>query len=398
MNKSVPYGLHDLDDDDIEAVIEVLKQGPITQGNTVTQFGEQLAKTVGSDFGIAVSSGTAALHLALAALNVGPRDEVITTPITFCATANAALYQGAVVRFADIEEHSLNIDIDQIEQQINSNTKAIIPVDFRGHPAALPEIQKLATDHGLSVIEDGSHSLGSTYLKGNSTYHCGDCSHADLATFSFHPVKHITSGEGGAILTNNPQLFLRLRSFSKHGIDRRPEMFSESERLGPWIYDMEDLGYNYRLTEFQAALGLSQLKKLPKFKARRRQIVEYYNENFENIKELILPHEEENVNSNFHLYVLQINENKYFDRYDLFKYLQNCNYAPMVHYIPVHLLSYYRNRFGFRPGDFPVSEKYYGRTISIPLYPSLTDLEIETVVRDINAFLNLKCGKLSNHG
>jgi len=396
--KSVPYGLHDLDDDDIEAVIEVLKQGPITQGNTVTQFGEELARTVGSEFGVAVSSGTAALHLSLAVLDVGPKDEVITTPITFCATANAVLYQGAIVRFADIDEHSLNIDANQIEEQINSNTKAIIPVDFRGHPAALPEIRQLATEHDLSVIEDGSHSLGSTYSRGNSNYRCGDCSHADLATFSFHPVKHITSGEGGAVLTNNPELFLRLRSFSKHGIDRRPEMFSETDRVGPWIYDMEHLGYNYRLTEFQAALGLSQLKKLPKFKARRRQIVEYYNQNFANIEEFILPHEEESADSNFHLYVLQVNDNSYFDRYDLFKYLQHCNYAPMVHYIPVHLLSYYRNRFGFQPGDFPVSEKYYNRTISIPLYPSLTDLEVETVVTNITAFLDLKRRKITNHG
>jgi perosamine synthetase len=390
LNKKIPYGLHKLDDSDIQAVVDILRKGSITQGQTVTDFGQALADYSGAKYGMAVSSGTAALHLSVAALGIGPGDEVITTPMTFCATANAALYQGADVKFVDIDEKTLNIDPNLIEAKITERTKVIMPVDFRGHPANLPKIKEIADKYNLKIIEDASHSIGSTYTDKGKKHYCGDGIDADLCTYSFHPVKHITTGEGGAILTNDEEQYHKLSILRKHGIDRREEMFNEKERIGSWIYDMEALGFNYRITDFQAALGISQLKKINTFKARRREIVNYYNEHFTGMEELILPYEDENVDSNFHIYTLQVKDNPRFDRYDLYTYLGNKNYSPMVHYIPVHLLGYYKKRFGYKRGDFPVSEYYYDRAISIPLYPSLTDEEVEKVVGDITNFVKSK--------
>ena len=390
MKNKIPYGLHELDDKDIQAVVDILKNGPITQGQTVDDFGQALADYAGSRYGVAVSSGTAALHLSVAALGIGPGDEVITTPMTFCATANAALYQGANVKFVDIDEKTLNIDPDLIEEKITKHTKAIIPVDFCGHPADLPKIKEIADKYNLKIIEDAAHSIGSTYTHKGKKHYCGDGIHADLCTYSFHPVKHITTGEGGAILTNDEEHYHKLSLLRKHGIDRREEMFSEKDRIGSWIYEMEALGFNYRITDFQAALGISQLKKINTIKARRREIVNYYNEHFTGMEELILPYEDENVDCNFHLYVLRVKDNPRFDRYDLFAYMQSKNYQPMVHYIPVHLLEYYKKRYGYKRGDFPVAEYYYDRSISIPLYPSLADDEVEKVVEDITNFVESK--------
>jgi len=384
MKKIIPYGLHKLDRDDIDSVIEILASGgSITQGQEVEKFGRAIADYSGAKYGVAVSNGTAALHLSVAALGIGEGDEILTTPITFCATANAALYQGADVKFVDVDQNTINLDISLIEEKITEKTKAIMPVDFRGHPANLPEIKNLADKYNIAVIEDGSHSIGSNYIYNGKEHSCGDGVHADLCTFSFHPVKHITTGEGGAIVTNNKDLFNKINLLRKHGIDRRTEMFNQADRVGPWIYEMEYLGFNYRITDFQAALGISQLKKIDENKTRRRNIVEFYNEKLLSIDELILPFEDENVDSNFHLYVLQVKNNPRFDRYDLFEKLQNLHYAPMVHYIPVHLLKYYKKRYGTKRGDFPNAEEFYDRAISIPLYPSLTDSEVEQVVSDI---------------
>ena len=385
--KNISYGMHELDDCDIQAVVDILKSEQITQGPAVEEFGQALANYAGAKYGVAVSSGTAALHISVSALGIGPGDEVITTPMTFCATSNAVLYQGAEVKFVDIDENTLNIDPKLIEEKITEHTKAIIPVDFRGHPADLPTIKAIAEKYDLKIIEDGAHSIGSTYVHGKKVHNCGDGIHSDICTYSFHPVKHITTGEGGALLTNDSNIYHKANLIRKHGIDRREEMFSETERIGSWIYDMETLGFNYRITDFQAALGMSQLKKIDKYKIRRREIVNYYNDHFSDIEELIRPYESEGVNSNFHLYILQIKDNSKFDRYDLFNYLQSKNYSPMVHYIPVHLLSYYRENFGYKRGDFPVAEKIYDRSITIPLYPALTDLEVEKVVKDICSFV-----------
>ena len=378
--------MHELDELDIQAVVEILKSNQITQGKTVEKFGQALADYTGAKYGLALSSGTAALHISVVALEIGPGDEVITTPMTFCATANAALYQGAAVKLVDINENNLNLDPNLLEEKITKKTRAVIPIDFRGYPANLPEIKKIAEMNSLSIIEDGSHSIGSTYIHNENKHFCGDGVHADICTYSFHPVKHITTGEGGAILTNNEKIFKTASLLRKHGIDRRPEMFDEKKRIGSWVYDTEILGFNYRITDFQAALGISQLRKLDKIKSRRREIVNYYNEHLSSIPELILPYEDKFVSSNFHLYVLQIAEKSKYDRYDLFNYLKSKNYNPMVHYIPIHLLSYYQKRLGYKKGDFPIAEKVYDRSISIPLYPSLTDIEIEKIVKEISYF------------
>ena len=387
MNKKIPYGQHQIENSDIEAVVEALKSSSITQGEIVEDFGQAVADYSGAKYGIAVANGTAALHLAVAALDIGPGDEVITTPMTFCATANAVLYQGGDVRFVDIDQKTLNLDPNLLEKDINEKTKLIIPVDFRGHPAELPEIKEIADGNNINVIEDGSHSIGSDYMHNNVRYKCGNGAHVDFCTFSFHAVKHITTGEGGVVLTDSPELYRKVFLLRKHGIDRRKEMFSEKKRVGSWKYDMESLGFNYRMTNFQAALGLSQLKRIEQYKTRRREIVNYYNERLAGINEFILPYESENVDSNFHLYTLRVNENTKFDRYDFFNFLLSKNYLPMVHYIPVHLLSYYKNRYGYKRGDFPIAEKYYDQTISIPLYPSLSALEVEKVVEDIFKFV-----------
>jgi perosamine synthetase len=383
----IPYGHHDMDQDDIDAVVSALKRWSITQGQIAEDFGQALADYTGAKYGIAVSSGTAALHVAVAALDIKAGDEVITCPMTFCATANSVLYQGGTPVFVDIDETTLNIDPTKIEEKITSKTKAIMPIDFRGHPAPLYEIKKIADKYGLKVIEDGAHSIGSKYTVDGNDYMCGDGIHADICTFSFHPVKHITTGEGGAVLTNDPKLYKKMGFLRKHGLDRQEEMFCKEKRISSWIYEMESLGFNYRMNEFQAALGLSQLSRIEKNKQRRREIVAHYNEQFKEFGELILPYESKSVNSNFHIYVLQVKENKYFDRYDLFTHLLTKDFLPMVHYIPTHLLQYYKNRYGYKRGDFPNAESYYDRTISIPMYPSLRDSEIEKTVNDISDFI-----------
>ena len=384
--KKIPYGKHKIFNNDIEYVCKVLKSSSITQGKIVEKFSDKISKFVGSKYAVAVSSGTAALHSAVACLDLKKGDEVITTPLTFCATANAVLYEGGEVKLADIDINNLNIDPTEVEKKITKKTKAIIAVDFRGHPSNLVKINKIAKKYNLKVIEDASHSLGSKYSHNEKIFKCGDCKHVDMATFSFHPVKHITTGEGGMITTNNKKIFDKLNLFRKHGIQRSNKMFSKKKQIGKWYYDMEFLGYNYRLTDFQSALGISQLKNLNNFIKRRRSIVNYYNSNLKNISQLILPYEEKNVNSNFHLYSLQIENHKKKNRYSLFNYLINNNYSPMVHYIPIHYLKYYKERYNFKKGDFKNSELFYSRTISLPLFPTMKDQEVEKVVIDIKRF------------
>ncbi len=389
--KILGYGKHKIDHQDINEVVKVLKSDSITQGKIVDEFANKVAKFCNSKYGVAVSSGSAALHLAVKSLNLKKNDEVITTPITFCATANSILYEGAKLKLVDIDENTLNIDEKLIQKNISDRTKAIIPVDFRGHPAPLGEIYEISKKKRIKIIEDASHSLGSVYNYKGKNFKCGQNIHTDLSTFSFHPVKHITTGEGGVITTNSYKLFNKLRLHAKHGIDRNVNMFNKKKRIGSWKYEMFDLGYNYRLTNFQSALGISQLKKIHFFMKRRMEIVKIYNENFKKLEFLKTPFESKNVKSNFHIYTLQVKNNKYFDRYDLFNYLKSKFYAPMVHYIPIHFLKYYKKKYKFKLGDFPVAENYYKQTISIPLFPSMTNSQIEKVIKDINDFIKLKC-------
>ena len=383
----ISYAKHYLTQNDIDAVIDALNSVSITQGEVTKNFGCALAGYTGAKYGLVVNNGTTALQLGLAALGIGIGDEVITTPITFCATANAVLLQGGIVRFVDINEKTINIDPELIEGQITERTKAILPVDFRGHPADLFQIKEIADKYNLKVLEDGAHSLGSTYLVNGKEFKCGDGVHANATTFSFHPAKHITTGEGGAVMTNDKCLFEKLIPFSEHGLTRRGEIIDSSGRKIPWAYDMEHLGFNCRMTDFQAALGLSQLARIKENKSKRRAIVEYYNERFSVFEELILPYEQVNVDSNFHLYILQVSDSARFDRYELFSYLRSKGYFLQVHYSPIHLLSYYRNNFQYKLGDYPISERYYDRAITMPLYPGLSDLEVECIANDIRKFI-----------
>ena len=386
MNKNISYAKQNIDENDIKSVVRILKSDSITQGKIVSEFGLKIAKFVGAKYGVAVSNGTAALHLSLLALNLKPGDEVITTPITFCATANSVLYNGADIKLVDIDKKTLNIDPKIIEKKITKKTKVIIAVDFRGHAADLYEIYNIAKKHNIKVIEDASHSLGSRYKKNGKIFRCGDCNHADLATFSFHPVKHLTTGEGGVITTNNLKLYKKILLLKKHGIDKNETMQSVKKKIGSWKYDMLYLGYNYRLTNFQAALGISQLKRIKYFMTERKKIVNFYNEKLKKIKNIILPYEKKEFISNFHLYVIQIKRDKNFDRFSLFNYLKKNNIITQVHYIPLHNLKFYKKKYSFKDSDFPFSQQYYSQALSLPLYPGLSQVKQNKVVKVLKEY------------
>ena len=390
MTKNINYAKQNIDKSDIEAVIKILKSDSITQGNIVNQFANKIAKFVGAKYGVAVANGTAALHLSLLSLDLKKGDEVITSPITFCATANSVLYTGADIKLVDIDPNTLNIDIKKIEKQITKKTKAIIAVDFRGHAADLPEIYSLAKKYKIKVIEDASHSLGSKYKKNRKIFKCGDCNHADLATFSFHPVKHLTTGEGGVITTNNFKLYKKILLLKKHGIDKNKKFFNTKKEIGSWKYDMLYLGYNYRLTNFQAALGISQLKKIQYFMSERRKIVNFYNKELKKIKNIILPNEKKDFKSNFHLYVIQIKKDKRFNRFSLFNYFKKNNIITQVHYIPLHNLKFYKKKYDFKENDFPYSQKYYNQALSLPLYPGLSQVKLNKVVKNLKEYFKLQ--------
>lgn len=381
-DKLLPYGHQWIDEEDIKAVIEVLHSDWITQGPKVAEFEKEFAKYVGARYAVAVNSGTAALHTACFAAQIEKGDEVITTPITFAASANCVLYQGGTPIFADIKEDTLNIDPEEIKKKINQKTKALIPVDFAGLPVDLEEIQEIARKYNLIIIEDASHALGATY-KGSKI---GSIS--DMTIFSFHPVKHITTGEGGMITTNNKEYYERLKLFRTHGITKDKDKLLKYD--GTWYYEMQELGYNYRLTDFQCALGISQLKNIDKFLNRRREIVARYNNEFKNLKEIAIP-ELNHIDSNpaWHLYVIQLNLEKLkVGRREIFEALRAENIGVNVHYIPVHLQTYYQKRFGYNLGDFPKAEKYYSRAITLPVFPKMTDKDVDEVIMAAKKVIN----------
>jgi UDP-4-amino-4,6-dideoxy-N-acetyl-beta-L-altrosamine transaminase len=373
-DKLLPYGHQWIDEEDISAVSEVLHSDWITQGSKVAEFEKEFAGYVGARYAVVVSSGTAALHAACFTAKINKDDEVITTPITFAASANCVLYQGGTPVFADIKEDTLNIDPEEIKKKINQKTKALIPVDFTGLPVDLEKIQEIARRYNLIIIEDASHALGATY-KGSKI---GSIS--DMTIFSFHPVKHITTGEGGMITTNNKEYCERLKLFRTHGITKDKEKLLKYD--GPWYYEMQELGYNYRLTDFQCFLGLSQLKKIDKIIQRRREIVQKYNYEFKDIPEIKIP-QINPVGSNpaWHIYMIQLNLEKLkVSRRKIFEALRAENIGVNVHYIPVHLQPYYQNRFGYNLGDFPKAENYYSRAITLPIFPKMSDKDINDVI------------------
>ncbi|MED4877002.1 UDP-4-amino-4,6-dideoxy-N-acetyl-beta-L-altrosamine transaminase [Anoxybacillus geothermalis] len=371
----LPYGRQWIDDDDIEAVVEVLKGDYLTTGPYVSTFEHAVAQYVGAKYAIAFSNGTAALHGACFAAGISEGDEVITTPMTFAASANCVLYQGGIPVFADIDEKTYNIDPNKIEEKITDKTKAIIPVDFTGQPVELDRILEIARKYNLIVIEDAAHALGATY-KGRKI---GSIS--DMTMFSFHPVKHITSGEGGIITTNNKEYYEKLLQFRSHGITRNKEKLNEYH--GPWYYEMQFLGYNYRMTDIQAALGTSQLKKIDKFIELRRKYVAMYNEAFKDMDEIITPFQHEDGESSWHLYIIRLKLNKLTaSRREIFEALQQQNIGVNVHYIPVHFQPYYQ-QLGYKKGICPNAEKLYEEMITLPLFPAMNEKDVNDVIKAV---------------
>lgn len=370
------YGRQYIDENDCEAVRNVLLSDLITTGPKAAELEQKLCDLVGAKYAVAIANGTAALHAACFAAGITSGDEVITTPLTFAASANCVLYCGGTPVFADIDSETYNISPQSIREKITERTKAIIPVDFTGQAVQLEEIRKICVEHNLIMIEDAAHSIGTKYN--------GDWvgSIADMTTFSFHPVKTVTGGEGGAVLTNDEELYKKLMLFRTHGITRNPnEMTGESD--GPWYYEQIDLGYNYRMTDFQAALIMSQLNKLDRFAVRRKEIVERYNEAFSDMPEIILQKEIPQSDTVRHLYIIQLNlELLGCTRRTFFDAMVAENVIPNVHYIPVYYLPYYQ-KLGYNKGLCPKTEYLYERIISIPLYYALTDEDVRSVIEAV---------------
>jgi UDP-4-amino-4,6-dideoxy-N-acetyl-beta-L-altrosamine transaminase len=382
--KKIPYGRQNITDEDIQAVVEVLKSDWLTQGPDIKRFEDSFADYVGAKYAIAVSNGTAALHLSTMALGVNHGDKVITTPITFVASANCVRYCGGEVVFADIDPNTYLLDINSVKKLLEASPKGtykgIIPVDFAGRANDLEAFRKLADDYGLWIIEDACHSPGGYFVDTNGVNQtCGNGKFAELAVFSFHPVKHIAAGEGGMITTNDEVLYKKLLNFRSHGVQQDPE--KRVYQHGVWYYEMQELGYNYRLTDFQAALGLSQLKRADGGLIRRKEIAStYYNAFKDNA---VIKGQSGVVEGHaYHLYVIEIE-----DRTGLINYLRDLNIFAQVHYIPAHLMPYYRD-FGWKDGDMPIAEEYYKHCISLPMYPTLTKEEQQFVIDKVLEFLN----------
>lgn len=365
----IPYGTQSITEEDIKAVEEVLRSDFLTTGPKVAEFEKKVAEYVGAKYAVAIANGTAALHAACFAAGIKEGDEVITTPMTFAASSNCVLYCGATPVFADIDPDTYNISPKEIEKKITSRTKAIIPVHYTGQPCEMDEIMAIAKKHNLIVIQDGAHALGGDY-KGKKIGSLGD-----MTTFSFHPVKHITTGEGGMIVTDDEKLYKRLVLFRSHGITRDETMLLKNE--GGWYYEQLDLGYNYRITDIQCALGISQLNRLEQFVARRRELVQRYQQAFEGMDELITPYEKEGCNSSWHLYVIQVNNRK-----NVFNRLRNAGIGVNVHYIPVYKHPYYQKN-GYHDVVCENAEKLYEHIISLPLYPDLTDEQQDYVIEKV---------------
>lgn len=365
----IPYGHQSVDKEDIDAVVDILKSDWLTTGPAIPAFEQSLCRYTGAKTAVAVNSATSALDIAVQALGLPPGSEIITSPFTFAATNNAILYNGHVPVFADIRRDTRNIDPDSIRKKITGKTRALMVVDYAGHPCDLAEIKEIARENDLYLIEDAAHALGAAYNgKKIGTF-------ADITVFSFHPVKPITTGEGGAAMTDNPDLADRLMLLRSHGI-RKPEVHPDNQALA-WQYDMELLGRNYRLTDIQAALGLSQMKKIDRFIRRRNELARWYNEAFADLSTVELPEVQDNVMHGWHLYTILA---KTIDRNDLFGYLRSKGIGVNVHYIPTYRFSYYRNQVlaGTIP-DLPVTEDVFNRILTLPLHPGMSDHDMESI-------------------
>lgn len=376
----LPYGHQWVDGEDVSAVVDVLRGDWLTQGPRVEEFERRTAEYCGVKYAVAVNSGTAALHAAVFAAGVGPGDEVITSPLSFVASANCAVYVGAVPRFADVGKGGFNLDPMDLRHRLTPKTKAVIPVDYSGHPAALDEINSMAHAHDLTVIQDAAHSMGAEY-RGRRVG-----AQSDMTILSFHPVKLMTTGEGGMVLTDNPRFFERLQQFRSHGIVRPSITYGEEKR--PWYYEMQDVGFNFRLSDLQSALGISQLKKVDMFIKRRREIAAIYDRAFSALPLARPLSQRPEVKSSRHLYVLQIDFNELGkSRSGVMAELASRGVGSQVHYIPIHLHPYYKRTYGTREGDFPNAEEFYERALTLPLYPKMEDSDVERVVAAVQSVL-----------
>jgi len=399
----IPYAKHNIDQSDIDAVVSTLKSDWITTGPKVPEFEDKLRERCRAKHVIALNSCTAALHISMLAAGIGPGDEIITTPMTFAATSNAALYCGATPVFVDIERETHNINPARIEEKITSRTKAIVPVHFGGHPCRMREIYDIAKKHGLKVIEDAAHAFCAEYLDPDSEKWSmiGESNdETSLATcFSFHPAKNFTSGEGGAIATGDDEFAMKCQFLRNHGISR--DAWKRFGAGGSWFYEMVGLGYKYNLMDLQAALGLSQLKRFDEMQNRRRQIVKRYKEGFRGIEELILPFEKPYAKSAWHLYVINLN----FDsskwsggqiapnvsgRNLAIEQLKSAGIGCNVHYIPVYRHPFYAEKYKINPSTFPIAEEYYSSCITLPLHAGMTDGEVDTVIREVRSLFGKK--------
>ena len=389
MNDFINYGKQWIDEEDIQNVVETLRSDFLTQGPKVKEFEKKICEYTGANYCVVVSNGTAALQLAVASLQIEKDKEGITSPNTFMASSNCMIYNGVKSVFADIDDKTYCIDSKKVKEKITENTRLIIPVHFSGQPCDMQQIYQIANSepraisHKIFIIEDASHAIGSKYADGTKV---GNCKYSDITIFSFHPVKTITSGEGGAITTNNEELYKMLLLLRNHGITKDNSKFSiqHSKLVGPWYHEMQILGYNYRLSDIHSSLGISQLKKLDKFIKRRREIVKRYNEAFKNIDFLTIPYERPGAYSAFHLYILQFDFNKLGkSRKQVMEELKSKKIGTQVHYIPVHTQPYYQERFGYKWGDFPIAENYYKKALSIPLYPKMSNNAVDYIITNI---------------
>ena len=375
-DKKIFYGHQYIDDADIQAVVEVLKSDYLTCGPKIDELEKKLCEVTGAKYAVVCSNGTAALHIACQAAGIGPGDEVITTPITFAASANCALYCGAKPVFADIDEETYNIDPAKVEAVTTEKTKAVVAVDYTGQSVDLDRLLAHCREHNLVLIEDGAHVIGTSYngRKNGSI--------ADMTTLSFHPVKTVTGGEGGAVLTNSEEYYQKLLLYRSHGITKNPSLM-EHEPDGPWYYEQLELGMNYRMTDMQAALIISQLDKLPLFMKRRKEIVKSYDEAFKKLPQLFVQKEIPQSDTTRHLYILRIRPEKLkIDRKQFFEALAAENICCQVHYIPVYYFPYYE-KLGYQRGLCPKAEKLYEEEISLPLYYAMTDQDVDDVIRAV---------------
>ena len=384
IDKIIPYGRQHITDEDIQAVVETLKSDYLTQGPKIKEFEIKFAEYVGAKYAVAVNNATAGLHLSATVLGVKLGHKIIVTPMTFAASANCIRYCGGEVVFCDIDKDTYLMDIHKLKAMLKAapkgTYKGIVPVDFAGYPLNLEAFRELADEYGLWIMEDACHAPGGYFLdsNGNKQY-CGNGNFADLAVFSFHPVKHIATGEGGMVTTNSKELYDKLCLYRTHGITKDPTKLHEHH--GGWYYEMQELGYNYRLTDFQAALGVSQLKRAAEGLDRRHQLVIRYNEAFSIVEGIKIPYNADEVYHAYHLYIIQV-----ADRKGLYDYLHENNIYAQVHYVPLHLMPYYQ-QLGNGKGDLSVVEEYYEHCLSLPMFPTLADEEQEYVINKVLAFV-----------